>query len=247
MIARKAVAAAAGVLQAGSEEMGFVQRLGLLLFAFILCGGGALIWLRGHDFSSASGNSNSGSAAPIASAVIEKQPPVVTTRRFNPANPPRDMPPLQPGELAVTDTNFGSDALVSGHLRSSGGDGAETITQVRVQLQLKITIWVPEDVTEKVLEHEEGHRQISEAYYASADEVVRRIGAAYIGKQIPISGGDLSVAAQSALQQIGSEITVEYNRQLDPEPAQLKFDSITDHARNDVTTKDAVAQVLAHP
>jgi hypothetical protein len=210
--------------------------------AFIAIAAGVMVWLRRQDSLPAGRASDSG--AHMDSAVIEKQPPVVTTRRFNPVSPPSDMPPLQAGELAVTDTNFGSLATVSGHLRSSGGDGTETITQVKVQLQLTITIWVPEDVTEKVLEHEEGHRQISEAYYAMAEEVARRIAASYIGRQIPISG-DLNSAAQQAVQQIGSEITAEYNRQLDPEPAQLKYDSITDHARNDVLSKDAVSQVLA--
>ena len=45
------------------------------------------------------------------------------------------------------------------------------------------------------------------------------------------------------LQQIGAEITTDYSKQLDAEPAQLRYDDITDHARNDVLARDAVAQV----
>jgi hypothetical protein len=44
---------------------------------------------------------------------------------------------------------------------------------------------------------------------------------------------------------MGDEITQEYNKELNPEPAQLRYDDITDHSRNDVSAKDAVSQVLS--
>jgi len=48
----------------------------------------------------------------------------------------------------------------------------------------------------------------------------------------------------SGLQQMGNEITDEYNKELNPEPTQLHYDAITDHSRNQVAAQDAVAQVL---
>jgi hypothetical protein len=110
-------------------------------------------------------------------------------------------------------------------------------------LGLAITIWVPADVTQKVLEHEEGHRQISEFFYQDADKLAVRVAATYIGRQLTITGNDLNAEANKALQQIGDEITAEYTRQLDPGPAQLRYDAITDHARNEVLAKDAIAEV----
>jgi hypothetical protein len=218
-----------------------MRRLLALLIVFIVGGAGALVWLRVRDSSTATAEPGSQVAAPI----IEKKPPVVATRRFNPASPPSDMPALQPDEAAVTDSNFISAAVVRGETRKTGGGTAVvTITQVKITLQLSVTIWVPEDATQKVLDHEEGHRQISEFYYSSADQVATRVAASYIGKQIAISGSDLDAEASTALQQASDEITAEYNRQLGPEAAQLRYDAITDHARNDVLAKDAVSQVL---
>jgi hypothetical protein len=46
------------------------------------------------------------------------------------------------------------------------------------------------------------------------------------------------------LAQTGTEITDEYNRELNPAPAQQRYDLITDYSRNEVVAKDAVAQVL---
>jgi len=46
------------------------------------------------------------------------------------------------------------------------------------------------------------------------------------------------------LAQTATEITEEYNKELNPEPAQLLYDTITDHSRNEVVVKDAVAHAL---
>jgi hypothetical protein len=43
---------------------------------------------------------------------------------------------------------------------------------------------------------------------------------------------------------LGAEITDEYNKELNPDPTQLRYDEITDHSRNEVDSKDAVAQAL---
>lgn len=111
-------------------------------------------------------------------------------------------------------------------------------------LQLSVAIWVPAGVTQHVIEHEDGHRQISEYYYQTADKLARRIAAPYMGKQVAISGADLQAESSKALQKMGAEITDEYNKELNPEPAQLRYDDITDHSRNDFVAQDAVAQAI---
>jgi hypothetical protein len=177
---------------------------------------------------------------------IDKQPVVFANRMFDPARPPADMPRLPYGELAQCDSNFVSGASVAGQSRQSDATHATvTITQIKMTLGLHITIWLPvSGVTQHVVEHEQGHRQISEHYYQSADKVAERIAATYLGKQVVISGGDLDAEFSKALEQIGAEITDAYNRELNPEPAQLRYDAITDHSRNAMPSKDAVAQVL---
>jgi hypothetical protein len=177
--------------------------------------------------------------------IIVKQPVAFASHTFDPATPLNDMPHLAPGETAVCDSNFTSNAIVRGESRQSGATHATvTIMQIEVTLQLNINIWLPTGVTQLVIEHEEGHRQISEYYYQTADKLAERIATKYMGKRVDIDGTDLSVESGKMLQQIATEITGEYNKELRPGPAQLLYDDITDHGRNDTVVKDAVAHAI---
>ena len=176
---------------------------------------------------------------------IIKRPVAFASRTFDPAAPPADMPPLSPGEGAECDSNFLSNASVRGETRQTDATHATvTITQISVTLQLNITIWVPSGATQHVMEHEEGHRQISEYYYRGADKLAERIASSYMGKRVDITGTDLSVDSNKVLQQAAAEINDEYNKELNPGPTQLLYDSITDHGRNDVVVKDAVDHAI---
>jgi len=124
--------------------------LGVLIFG----------WLKWRDLSS--------QRQPREDSVpaINKQPVAFANRTFDPAAPPADMPPLASGENAECESNFLSNASVGGESRQSDATHATvTITHIKVTLQLNITIWVPTTVTQHVIEHEEGHRQVSEFYY----------------------------------------------------------------------------------
>jgi hypothetical protein len=177
--------------------------------------------------------------------VVNKQPVNFATRTFDPAAPPAEMPPLNSGESAECDSNFLSSAGVGGETRPTDAThGTVTITRIKVTLQLNITIWVPAGATEHVIEHEEGHRQISEFYYQNADQVAARIAANYIGKQAEVTGANLDAESTKWMQQVASEINEKYNKELNPEPTQLLYDTITDHARNGVEARDAVNHAL---
>ena len=202
---------------------------------------GALLfgWLLSRD------NSARPPRSEIAAPTINKHPLVFASRTFDPANPPADMPPLAAGENAECDSDFLSNAIVGGKSRKTDATHATlTITQINVTLQLLITIWVPAGVAQRVIEHEEGHREISESYYQGADKVAERIAATYMGKQVEIAGADLTAESNQVLQQMAAEITDEYNKELNPGPTQLLYDAITDHGRNEVIVSDAVAHAL---
>jgi len=156
------------------------------------------------------------------------------------------MPQLAPDELAVCDSNFLSDANVGGDAHETDSTHAiVTVTTVTVNLQLNVTIWVPASASQHVIEHEQGHREISERFYQDADKLAAKIAAPYLGKKFEISGTDLHGELSRSLQKMGDEITEEYSRELNPNPTQLRYDAITDHSRNDVSAKDAVAQALS--
>lgn len=205
----------------------------------VLLGAVLIGWLKWRGVSSAR------QASDAAEPTIIKHPPTLTNRTFDAGNPPDDMPPLASGENAACESNFLSNASVTGESQQTDATHAiVTVTQITVTLQLDITIWLPANPTQHVIEHEEGHRQISERYYESADKLAKRIAAAYMGKQVVVTGADLRSEMGNALQQMGTEITNEYNRELNPEPTQLRYDAITDHSRNDVAASDAIHQAL---
>jgi hypothetical protein len=183
---------------------------------------------------------------PTSAPMIIKRPVNFVNRTFDPENPPPDMPQFSPGELAVCDSNFISDAHVAGEASETDSSHAiVTVTGVTVNLQLDITIWVPTAASDHVIEHEQGHREISEHFYESADKLAAKIAASYLGKKFEVSGADLHAELSKALQQMGADITEQYGRELNPNPTQLRYDAITDHSRNDVPAKYAVAQAIS--
>lgn len=209
-----------------------------IFFLFLLLAVGVTAWMY---WGSASPSHSRETLGPI----VNKEPVNYATRTFDAAAPPPEMPPLRPGDYAQCDSNFVSDARITGETRRTDpSHGTVTISQVHVTLKLNITVWLPGDASQQVVDHEQGHRQISEFYYQNAEKLAERISASYIGRQIEVTGADLNADADKQLHNVASEITAEYGRELNTEPTQLLFDSITDHGRNGVVAKDAVDHAL---
>lgn len=180
-----------------------------------------------------------------AQVTITKVPVNVSTQTFDPRRPPRNMPPLTPPEEAVCASDFLSDASVGGQAEQTDATrGKLTINKINVTLQLDITIWLPKNPPKMTVDHEDGHRQISEYYYRNAEMVARRIAERFIGKVIDLNGRDLRKLVSAALKQAGAEITNEYNKQMPVETTQARYDSITEHSRSDIRVADAVALAL---
>jgi hypothetical protein len=218
-------------------EAMLLSRQSIILFA-LMC---ALV-LAGLEYREISSR---GKHEETTGVTVVKDPVNFATRAFDPANPPPDMPPLRNSEYAECDSQFLSGATVGGETRQTDATHATmTITHVKVNLQLHITIWTPAGATQLIADHEDGHRHISEFYYQNADQVARRIAATYMDKQVDISGTDLNAESNKMLAQMATEITEEYNKELDPEPTQLLYDEITDHGRNGIIASAAAEHAI---
>jgi len=214
-----------------------LTRRSILLF--VLLGALVLGWLAWREISSR------GEHGETTGVTVVKEPVNFANRAFDPANPPVDMPPLHNSEYAECDSQFLSGASVGGETRQTDATHATvTITHVKVNLQLQITIWIPAGATQLIADHEDGHRDISEFYYQNADKIASQIAATYMGKQVDIAGTDLNAESDKLLAQMATEITGEYNRELDPEPTQLLYDEITNHGRNGIIASDAAAHAI---
>jgi len=176
---------------------------------------------------------------------IVKMPAHIDTRYFDPKHPPPDRPPLTGHEEAVCAGDFLSDASVGGQVRQIDATHVKaTINRIKVTLQLNITTWLPNHPQQWTVEHEEGHRQISEYYYRNAEAIARRIAEPYLGKTIDLSGADLRNALSAATGKIAEDITSEYKRQMPVKATQDRYDTITEQSRKEIAVPDAVAQAL---
>jgi hypothetical protein len=179
------------------------------------------------------------------SVQITKLPAAYQSHKFDPAAPPPNMPPLHPGEAAVCDADFIARSSVGGQPRRTDSTHAVlTITKVLMTLQLQTIVWIPIDAPQTIADHEEGHREIAEYTYQTADRIAQRIASSYIGKRVDVTGDDLDVASNQKLLEIATEITNAYTTQINNSPTQLLYDQITDHSRNGVIAKDAVDHAI---
>jgi hypothetical protein len=176
---------------------------------------------------------------------IVKMPAQIGTRYFDPKHPPSDRPPLTGPEEAVCVGEFLSDASVGGQVMQTDGTRAKaTINRIKVTLRLNSTTWLPNNPEKRTVEHEEGHRQILEHYYRNAEVIARRVAEPYLGRTIDLSNADLRNALSEAVGKIAEEISNEYKRQMPVETTQDRYDTITEHGRNNIPVPDAVAQAL---
>jgi hypothetical protein len=181
-------------------------------------------------------------APAVASArvKVEKSPPVVTRRTFDPRNPPKDMPPLGGDADAVTHFKFGcstsaSYAVTSKRRDRRTGDNTATarINDLTVKLDLEITIWLPKGARPKLVEHEEGHRVIAERIYATAEEPARREAQKWVGRSVTGRGKTAAEAADEAVREANHQFCQAYLDATSGWSGQVGdlYDDITDHGR----------------
>src|SRR5918994_1242292 len=91
-------------------------------------------------------------AASPARAQVEvtRKPPSAVTKTFNPKKPPKEMPPLRPGEAAVCESKFLCQVQVEVEISSAPGERPECkVTGIKSELRLDVVIWLPSDSTHK--------------------------------------------------------------------------------------------------
>src|ERR1041384_2985871 len=147
--------------------------------------------------------------------VVDQHPPQVQTKYFNPADPPKEMPALKHNEAAVTQSQFGiGSAMEVTIIQQHWDDAQERVTsrvdKIKVTLDLKIIIWLPENANDKLTAHEEGHRRVSELFYRDAQEKARILAREWVGKELQGKGKDVKSAANAAMEKAMSQINQRY-------------------------------------
>jgi hypothetical protein len=182
----------------------------------------------------------------MAQVEVTRKPAVVTTKVFNPKRPPKEMPPLKPGEAAVCESKFLCQVQVEVEISSTPGERPECkIAGIKSELRLDVVIWLPSDGTHKIRVHEDGHRQISESFYARAEEVAKKLGQKYIGQALEVKSAD-ETETRPVIQRVANEFCQEYlgTIEVPSEKAQMKYDQLTDHGRNKLSEREAIRRAL---
>jgi len=183
---------------------------------------------------------------------VNRAAPVVEHRKFDRDHPPSDMPPLEPKEAAVTKSVFGIATQFSVQVISDEKRGGKTVAKVKVtsvtlDLSLKITVWVPTDAPKTIIDHEEGHRQISEYFYKDAEKIARNIAQKYVGQVYEAEGNDAESASRAALDKAISELSQKYMAETQNLSVRANeiFDEITQHSRNQrISVEKAVKESI---
>lgn len=172
----------------------------------------------------------------FAEATIDRKPPHVERRTFDPGHPPADMPPLQGGEAAFTESKFdcqvGMKYQVVGHKR--GPDGCITtlnVQSIQATLQLDVIIWLPKGAAPKLVAHEEGHRRIAEQVYGDAQRVARTVAGTIDGKTVTGQGDDCAAADKKATDSSARQFCTEYLKRTSDIARQVGdiYDELTAH------------------
>ena len=193
------------------------------------------------------------SSCAFAAVTVKRDPPDVQVKTFDPAKPPAEMPHLAPGEDAATATVFRVQAGSNYEpiTRKKGDDGWTTVVQVHgltITLQLHVTIWVAQGVTEKLKAHEEGHRIISEKVYQDSALVeARAAGAATMdGKRFTGEGPNWKAAAANAIDPVINEVGKAYLQHTADVADEISniYDDLTQHGSNDKAEDEAIKEGL---
>jgi hypothetical protein len=182
-----------------------------------------------------------------AQTKVTRAPATVTTRMFDPKRPPADMPPLNRDEAAVTQTKFACGVKLEVEIAQAGDEKPTArIAGVDATLKLDVIIWLPVGVSAKIRAHEDGHRQISELYYAKAEQAARELAAKYVGKTLDIPGVE-PAQTQPIIERAANEFCGEYLGRIEvpSQAAQEKYDLITEHGRNRLSEKEAIRRATA--
>lgn len=174
---------------------------------------------------------------------IHIQAPAVSRKTFDPENPPPEMPKLKPTEVGTCVYAFGctTDMDITGSRNSPA-----RVSGIGITTTLKITIWTPRAGPPKILQHEEGHRMISEMYYAQAEAVAQRLAQREMNRALKYSMADKAAAEQelNAIQnKVIADFMAETARRCDV--AEAYYDEITQHSRNPISESAAILQAVA--
>jgi hypothetical protein len=183
-----------------------------------------------------------------------KSPAAVEKKAFDPKTRPGDMPTPRGNEEGAVRANFvimtqpGFTAGTKKQEADGKWTGNVRTQQMAMQLSLKIDVWTPEGMSEKAKAHLDGHRQIVEEIYKTADKTAAKIGQTYVGRGGKGTGDSPDAAYKDALKTLMEALAAEYMAATEVRAGRVQeiYDELTDHgAKETPKIADAIKQAMA--
>jgi hypothetical protein len=122
-----------------------------------------------------------------------------------------------------------------------------TVVSARIGLSLPVIVYLPDNASIKLKEHEDGHVDICRRVYATASPLAIDIAKNMIGKTFRGKGANKEEAREAALRRAGEYFCGSYTKKTADvvDAVSARYDEITEHSRAPVDSHLAVEQAFA--
>jgi len=186
---------------------------------------------------------------------VTRKPVEVEHKTFDRNDPPKELGLEKEGAVTVSefDLQIGLGIAPGEKIPQRNGKCQQSmvIQSVNLTLGLKITVWLPDNATDKLKAHEEGHLLMAEKVYAErADKAARAAGALIDGRRMTAEADNCDDVDKAMEQTIGEANKKVYHAYL-TKTADVSarageiYDDVTKHGtRMDIDEKTASAQAF---
>jgi acetyl esterase/lipase len=186
---------------------------------------------------------------------VTKGPMTVNERVFDPRNKPDPPPPIKPGLDADTqfdytchvNFDFSFDTSQDATIPDGRTRRQIHVKNVRADVTLPVTIWLPSNADKDLKEHERGHLKIVARVYEIAEPAAAMFAQRLVGMSFEGYGVDADSAQQDAINAGVKEFCRTYHSETRDVAQRIGdiYDEITNHGRNNVPADDAIQQAYA--
>ena len=163
------------------------------------------------------------------------------------------MPALKGDERAACTSAFDDKVGVRCAFQKTGFEPAKLAAQfsdIEVETDLGIVIWLPRGYTQHEKDHEDAHARISERVYNElAEKAARQVGAKYLGRKTRqfLMYEDFHKLAEEATSKAAGEISLEWFKIVAGRAERVNnhFDALTAHGQKDSPLDQAIEQAFA--
>lgn len=117
---------------------------------------------------------------------------------------------------------------------------------IKLSIGLPMTLTLPVGATQKLKEHEEGHRHINEYFYSFGRKAAERAIQVALTNQIKSDVKDSDLAESNFVSRVKMLVEYEYwtYTRFPSRPANVYYDELTDHGGNNVDSAEAAEKAI---